>query len=313
VTAPNYPLRTELKNTAAFLEPQISFESAPVVQPVPIGKIQLPDKQPRRYFDPKKLDQLVTSVREFGILEPLLVRSLEHRGYELVAGERRLRAAKVIGLSHIPVIVRDLDQQQAKQVALMENLQREDLNPIEETEAILELLAIALGVGQTEVISTLHQVYNAQRREKALNQNVLIQYSKIESLLAEIGRFNAGTFRSSRLPLLNLPADLLECLRNGELEYTKAQAVARVKDETQRKELLQQIIANEVSLSEIKARIKAIKPNVTEKSQKALAQRWREIGRRLMQSNAWSDSQKTEQILELLNDLERLAASKKID
>jgi ParB family transcriptional regulator, chromosome partitioning protein len=313
VTLPNYSPRAELKNTVIFLENQNLFKSTPVVQPVSIDQIQLPNQQPRRYFDPKRLEQLVASVKEFGILEPLLVRPAEQGGYELVAGERRLRAAKVIGLTQVPVIIRDLDGQQAKQVALMENLQREDLNPIEETEAILELLSIALGIEQSEVISTLHQVYNAQRREKALNQNVLIQYSKIESLLAEIGRFNAGTFRSSRLPLLNLPAELLECLRNGELEYTKAQAVARIKDETLRKELLQQVIANEVPLSEIKARIKAIKPNVTEKSQKALAQRWREIGRRLMQSNAWSDSQKTEQILELLNDLERLAASKKID
>ena len=90
--------------------------------------ITLPSQQPRRYFDPQKMDQLVQSVKEYGILEPLLVRiTAEAEIYELVAGERRYRAAKAAGLSEIPVVIRELSNEDAFHLALIENLQREDL------------------------------------------------------------------------------------------------------------------------------------------------------------------------------------------
>jgi ParB family transcriptional regulator, chromosome partitioning protein len=98
-------------------------------------------EQPRHYFDPEKLEQLVQSIAQHGILEPLLVRPLETNQYELVAGERRYRAALKLGLSEVPVVIRQLNDEEATQLALIENLQREDLNPIEETEGILQLLA----------------------------------------------------------------------------------------------------------------------------------------------------------------------------
>ena len=101
-----------------------------------LARIQLPRKQPRRWFDPEKMAHLVKSIQEHGILEPLLVRPLPNGALELVAGERRFRAAQEVGLSEIPIVVKELDDRQALQVALLENLQREDLNPIEETEGI---------------------------------------------------------------------------------------------------------------------------------------------------------------------------------
>lgn len=273
---------------------------------VQTDKIQLPQKQPRRYFDSEKLAQLVQSVKEFGILEPLLVRPLPNGKYELIAGERRLRAAKEAGLKEVPIVSRELDDQQALQVALMENLQREDLNPVEETEAVLDLLSLALAVDRSEVVSVLHQSYNAKQRGQELNQNVLIQVEKIESLLSEIGRFNAGTFRSSRLPLLNLPADVLSVVRDGKIEYTKAQAIARIKDEEQRTNLLQEAISKEWSLNEIKAAIKELKPEVEPTPEKIVAQRWSEIGKRLQQSQVWSDRKKRDRITKLLDELDKL-------
>ena len=89
----------------------------------------MPKKQPRRYFDPDRQAQLIKSVQEHGILEPLLVRPLADGLYELVAGERRYRAAQELGLKEVPVVIREFDDKQALQVALIENLQREDLNP----------------------------------------------------------------------------------------------------------------------------------------------------------------------------------------
>ncbi|MBD2465668.1 ParB/RepB/Spo0J family partition protein [Oscillatoria sp. FACHB-1407] len=299
-----------MRNVAAILnrdpvQPDLSTQPT---QSIPLDKIRLPTKQPRRFFDTGKLAQLVESVKEFGILEPLLVRPLENGDYELVAGERRLRAARELGLEKVPIAIHHLDERQALQVALMENLQREDLNPVEETEAVLDLLAIALEVDRSEIISLLHQSYNAKQRGQALNQNVLIQLEKIESLLSEIGRFNAGTFRSSRLPLLNLPDDVLSALRNGEIEYTKAQAIARVKDEKQRAKLLKQVIAKNLPLSEIKALVKEVKPESEQPPEKIAAQRLGEIGKRLQKSEVWGDRRKRDRITKLLDELDRLTA-----
>ncbi|MBD2255296.1 ParB/RepB/Spo0J family partition protein [Nostoc parmelioides] len=274
----------------------------------PIEKIRLPLKQPRRYFDPEKLAQLVQSVREHGILEPVLVRPLHDGEYELVAGERRLRAAREVGLGEIPIVSHDLDDKQALQVALMENLQREDLNPVEETEAVLEILSLSLEIEPSEVVSILHQSFNAKQRGIELNQNVLIQLEQIETVLSQIGRFNAGTFRSSRLPLLNLPEDILSVLRQGEIEYTKAQVIARVKSEQQRSELLKIAIAENLSLSEIKTKIKELTPETETTPDKVVAERLAKISKRLQKNKGVSVQKNRTRILKLLDELEKLTS-----
>jgi ParB family chromosome partitioning protein len=284
------------------------FLSSPAKSPqsVAIDKICLPKRsQPRRYFDPEKLAQLVASVKEHGILEPLLVRPLHDDEYELIAGERRLRAAKEVGLQEVPIVSRELDDKQALQVALMENLQREDLNPVEETEAVLELLALTLNVDKSEVISILHSSYNAKQRGQELNRNVLIQLEKIESLLSEIGRFNAGTFRSSRLPLLNLPTDVLSALRQGEIEYTKAIAIARVKDESQRQLLLEEATSNNLSLNQIRERIKALLPEPDVQSPKIA---FEALSHRIAKAKLWENPKKWQRAQALLAKLEALVS-----
>lgn len=303
---------SKASRTAPKLKTLEAYLSSPLEQPIsttPIDKIQLPAKQPRRYFDPEKLSQLVQSVKEHGILEPLLVRPTEDGCYELIAGERRLRAARELGLMEVPIVSRVLNDKQALQIALMENLQREDLNPLEETEAVLELLAVALEIDKSEIVSVLHQSYNAKQRGQNLNQNVLIQVEKIELLLLEIGRFNAGTFRSSRLPLLNLPNDVLSVLRNGEIEYTKAQTIGRVKDEEQRAELLKLAIAKNLSLNDIKAKIKDLKPESEPDPERVLVNRLSEISKRLQKNKAWNDLKKKDRITKLLDELDKLTAS----
>ena len=295
--------------TAPKLKTLDAYLSTTPEQPTftaPIDQIRLPAKQPRRYFDPERLAQLVQSVKEHGILEPLLVRPTKDGEYELIAGERRLRAARELGLTEVPIVSRALDDKQALQVALMENLQREDLNPIEETEAVLDLLAIALELDRSDVVSILHQSYNAKQRGQELNQNVLIQFEKIESMLSEIGRFNAGTFRSSRLPLLKLPTDVLAALRDGKIEYTKAQAIARVKDEGRRSKLLKQTIAKNLSLNEIKLAIKELVPETEPTPEKILVEQLGEIGKRLRKSETWGDRKKRDRITKLLTELDQL-------
>ena len=201
---------------------------------IQITQIKLPDSQPRRYFDEHKLEELSRSIKELGILEPLLVRPLSSGDYELVAGERRLRAAQLAKLTDVPVVIRYMDDTVTATVRLVENLQREDLNPIEETEGILELLAMRLEISTQEVISHLNKMRNACDRYKEedseLRHNVMShEHTRvIEELFSSLGRMGWESFIKNRLPLLNLPVDVLEVLHSGKLEYTKARAIARV-------------------------------------------------------------------------------------
>ena len=305
-------LKPQLRNVAAILNRETPAEAEHVEQSsqsAALDKIHLPTKQPRRFFDADKLTQLIASVKEHGILEPLLVRPLKDGEYELVAGERRLRAAREVGLEVVPIVVRELDDRQAIQVALIENLQREDLNPVEETDAVLDLLAITLETTREDVTSLFYQAHRAKHRGQELGQNVLSQLETVQTVMAGVGRFSIDSFRSSRLPLLNLPEDVLNVLRQGKLEYTKAQAIARVKDEGQRAKLLKQAIAQNLSLNEIKAAIKELTPEAEPTPEKVLVERLGEIGKRLQKSEAWGDRKTRDRITKLLDELDKLTAA----
>ena len=110
------------------------------VREVPISQIEPNRYQPRDYFDEESLAGLTASIRELGVLQPILIRKIENDRYELVAGERRWRAAKRAGLQHIPVVVRDVTDEISLQHALVENLHRENLNPLEEAAGYQQLI-----------------------------------------------------------------------------------------------------------------------------------------------------------------------------
>ncbi|HEY9296004.1 MAG TPA: chromosome partitioning protein ParB, partial [Phormidium sp.] len=206
------------------------------------------------------------------------------------------------------IVSRQFSDQEALQVALVENLQRDDLNPIEETEAVLELLTIVLDTSLEEVKSIIYQSANAKNRGQELKGNVSLQLKKLEACLAELGRFNLESLRSSRLPLLNLPPNVLEALREGKLEYTKARTIARVKDKQHRENLLKQAISRNLSLNEIKAQVKALKaPSESEPTAEyLLTHRMVEITKRLKKSNVWHERKKRDRVTKLLDELERL-------
>ncbi len=116
---------------------------------VDIGKIKENPFQPREKFDQKKLDDLIASIKEKGVVQPVIVRRKENE-YEVIAGERRIRAARALGITEIPVIVRDVSDADALELALIENIQREELNAIEEAKAFQKLMA-EFGFSQEEV------------------------------------------------------------------------------------------------------------------------------------------------------------------
>jgi len=282
---------------------------------LPLGAIVLPAEQPRRYFDPEKLHQLAESIRHHGILEPLLVRPLpqDPERYELVAGERRLRAAQSLGLETVPVVVRSFSDGEAIQIALIENLQREDLNPVEETEGILKLLGLRLNLGIEAVSALLYRMRNESIGNS--NQNVLItpEATAIQEIFSALGLLSWESFTTTRLPLLKLPEEVLEALRSGRIAYTKAQVIARIPHPQQRRDMLEQAIAGNWSLAHLKAMIKALPPDggpLLEPDPSAppsLQQRFDQAYRQVKQSKVWADPKKRKQVERLVTLLESLA------
>lgn len=272
-----------------------------------LDKISRNPAQPRRYFDPDKQRQLVESVRRDGILQPLLVRP-KGEGYELVAGERRYLAAQEVGLTEVPVTVRELTDEQARQYALTENLQREDLSPVEETEGILALLEIRLGVAREQVISLLNRMANEKR---GVTDNAVRSEEKqaVDEVFASVGRLTPESFRTHRLPLLNLPEDILEALRKGQIEYTKAKALAQVKDDLARAELLEEAIEPGLSLSGIRERVKALKEPASAKEAPGaedLRKRGSKLSGLFKKSSALDDPQTRQKLEKLLRQMEKL-------
>lgn len=269
-----------------------------------LSQIALPKQQPRRYFDPEKMAQLVQSVQEHGILEPLLVRPLAAGRFELVAGERRFRAAREVGLKAVPVVIRELDDDEALQITLVENLQREDLNPIEETEGIVSLLAIRLKVPSTEIPQLLHRL--AKTSDNVVGKSESLQIQAIQDVFKAIGSMSWESFATHRLPLLNLPEPILEALRAGKLEYTKARAIAKLKDADQQQELLDRVIQAGLPLSQIRTEVTAANRQPASNKTPVLKQEFDAVYKRLKQSAVWGNAQKQKRLKKLLTDLEAL-------
>lgn len=272
---------------------------------IPIQEIKLPPTQPRRYFDPKKLEELSLSLKELGILEPLIVRPRPDGAYELIAGERRFKAAIMAGLEFVPVVIREMDDDTVKQVQLIENLQREDLNAYEETIGILELLALRLNSTQDEVISLLNRMSKANRKQA---DNVIRDEENVvvEGIFASLGRLSAESFRTNRLPLLNLPEDIKEALQKGSIEYTKARAIAKVKEDVKRAPLLQAAIKENLSLTEIQLLIRDIFAQEKADTTPSLKTQYKELSKQLGSSKVWDNPKKKKALEKLLNQIKVL-------
>ncbi|NJL61331.1 MAG: ParB/RepB/Spo0J family partition protein [Methylacidiphilales bacterium] len=397
-------------------------------QTIPLDQIHLPPTQPRRYFDSDALKQLTESIKQHGILQPLLVRLIDGEKHELVAGERRYRAAKEIGLKEVPVVIRELDDNAAFQLALIENLLREDLNPVDETEGILQLLALKLNRSINEIPPLLRRLQHDRKAASKSSNNVIgkqklpsdgtsnnvivkdneggldadnnvilkdneggldaennvivkdnegeldaannvigknetdgleaddstvkdgnnnLEKSSnnvigknedgylltsnniigkdqnnnpngsnpvnpelkiVEEVFEGLGLMTWESFANNRLPLLNLPEDILEALRKGSLEYTKARAIATIQDTSERIAFLEQAINQNWSLSEIKQYISENKtPNSTQKTESNdYKERFTVATTKLRKSPIWSDPKKRKQVEKLVAQLEAL-------
>jgi ParB family chromosome partitioning protein len=297
--------RLKMKNVGLFTNDEETTNPTTV----PLAKIVLPQYQPRRYFDPEAMQSLIESVQQEGILQPILVRPLAGK-YELIAGERRYRAAQQIGLTDLPAVVRDLSDEQAKQCTLIENLQREDLNPLEETEGILAFLQLKLERDREEVISLLNQLANYKR---GITDNVVREADQqiIEGIFSQLGRFSVESFRTHRLPLLKLPAEIQEALLVGQIQYTKAREIAKIKDPSARQELLAVAIEDGLSIKQIRQRIKELqspKQSETDGLANQLSQTYQKVRK---SKQLWQDSKKRKKLESLLSQIEQLISEER--
>jgi ParB family transcriptional regulator, chromosome partitioning protein len=268
-----------------------------------ISQIVLPLSQPRRYFDKDKMDSLTESVRSEGILQPILVRPLPDGNYELVAGERRLKAAKNVGLTSILVNVLAISDSEATQYALTENLLREDLNALDEAEAILQLLTLRLSCSLDKVTALLYKMDNASKNK--ITRNVLGSKDAfvVFEVFNELGKINWQSFIRTRLPLLDLQEDVLFVLRAGKIEYTKALEIAKVKSDDDRAELLANAIEYDMSLKEIRAEVKKYNP-APQKAQ--LQTRMENTYNNFKKSKAWDNPELRDKLEPILSQLEAI-------
>lgn len=192
-----------------------------------LSKIDINPEQPRKTFDETALNELAESIKEKGVLQPLLVRPVKSR-YQLVAGERRFRAAHIAKLKEVPVIIKDLSDKDSMEIALIENLQREDLNAVEEAQGI-KLLMDKYSLTQEEVAGKL---------------------SKSRPAVA------------NSIRLLNLSDKILSRLKNGLLSAGHARALLSVENQAKREEIADLIIKNNLSVRETEklAKKKLVRP-----------------------------------------------------
>ncbi len=271
-----------------------------------VSKIKLQVNQPRKYFDPVALSQLAHSIKSKGILQPLLVRPLSSNNYELIAGERRYQAAQIAGLTELPVIIKEINDAEAYELALMENLQREDLNPVEETEGILELLSRKMGKTRNEIIAIFQKLAHPDRQsvDTGIHKK---EWGIITEVFNVLGKLTPESFRTNRLPLLNLPTYLLDALKEGKIEYSKVRVIGRLKDSSKAQQLLAEAIEKNLSRKEIEMRVRELKNHKQVIS--SLQKEFNQTITQVKKLKLWEQPRKKKKLESILKQLNELVES----
>ena len=211
-----YAVETKKKDSAAAdkKEPETT---------VKLRLVEPASSQPRQKFDEDALTELAESIKKYGVIQPIVVKKIEDH-YQIIAGERRWRAAKQAGLKDIPVIIKDYDEQQIAEIALIENLQREELNPIEEALAYRSLI-----------------------------KNYEVTQEEISEAVGKSRPHITNTLR-----LLNLPQKIMDMIDQGQITAGHGKALLRVNDENLQLELANKVIAEELSVRATEALAKKI-------------------------------------------------------
>ncbi len=200
---------------------------------IPISDIEPNKGQPRQNFEDSALADLADSIREHGVLQPIILKPLHNGRYQIVAGERRWRASRMAGLSEMPAIIKELSPSATMEIALIENLQRENLNPLEESLGYASLI----------------------------NEHGYTQ----ETLAQKMGKSRPVVANSLRL--LKLPEEVQKLLKDGEISTGHAKALLAFEDEAFIKELAGRIVTNDLTVRDIEKLAKAAKQEKPKKSE----------------------------------------------
>lgn len=238
VTLERNPAKVSEKNVAMEAGEKAEPKADPVaggITYIDINDIKPNSNQPRKTFDEEKLEELAASIAEHGLIQPVVLRKAG-KGYEIVAGERRWRAARKVGIKELPCIVKELTDEENMLLAIIENMQREDLNPIEEAEGIKQMID-TYGLTQEQVSKS-------------------------------VGK--SRPYIANCLRLLKLPEMIVGYLAEGELSTGHAKAIAGVEDEDRQIELAKDAVKNGWSVRQLEKMAREEKP-AAKKPRKAVA------------------------------------------
>ncbi|MBR5774556.1 MAG: ParB/RepB/Spo0J family partition protein [Clostridia bacterium] len=202
---------------ALFFDNSVEEQGSAGAVKLKLFDIEPNKNQPRKHFDEEALSELASSIAEHGILQPIVVRPIAETGYQIVAGERRWRAARLAGLTEVPVVIKELSDTQVMELALIENLQREDLNPIEEAEG-----------------------YKALMETYGLTQDTVAK---------RVGKSRSAIANSLRL--LNLPESVREMARDGRISAGHARTLLAFDDVEVAKQVAQEIVEKGLSVRDV--------------------------------------------------------------
>ena len=183
--------------------------------------------QPREVFDEEALKELAISIKEHGVIQPIIVRQVNNK-YEIIAGERRYKASTMAGLTKIPAIIRNLDDKESSKIALIENLQRRDLTPIEEARTYQKILELENSMTQEELAQTMGKTQSAV---------------------------------SNKLRLLSLPEEVQYALLNEQISERHARCLLNLNDKNHQIKLLERIVATRMTVKELEKEIKMFREN----------------------------------------------------
>lgn len=213
------------KGISALIPEKTTEEKQEKIVYAPIGQVKSNPLQPREDFDLQGMEDLIQSIKEKGVIQPILVRR-QGDYYELIAGERRLRAANSLNLKEIPVIIKDVPDRDSLELSLIENIQRQELNPIEEARAF-QYLIDKFGVTQ-------------------------------EKLSEGLGKSRASV--TNTLRLLNLPKEIQDEIKKGRISFAHGRALLEIEDVNQQRRLAHEVIAKGLSVRELESLIKTYRP-----------------------------------------------------
>lgn len=225
-------------------EDTVVEENKKDVTEIDIDEIRSNPYQPRKTFDSETLNELAKSIEQYGVVQPIIVKK-SIKGYELVAGERRTKAAKIAGLKKIPAIIKDFDDQEMMEIALIENIQREDLNPIDEASSISNIIKLK---GYTQ-----------------------------EEFASKFGK--SRTYVTNLLGLLKLPDDVKRLVEKKAISMSHARVLSKMDDEEKVNELAKKIVTEDMSVRDLERLSQDVKSDVivkgTSSSKKAFDHKYR--------------------------------------